>query len=143
VICRAAALADSHLTGWLEWTYFSNGRTDNPNTPSLVRDPTRPPRGDNVDTEQRAALVRPYARAVTGIPTRIAFDATTRRFTLRYRPRAGARALTLVDVPALVYPEGHRVTVSGGTIVRDRARLIGVRAAGAGTVTVTVGPRPL
>jgi endoglycosylceramidase len=143
VIRRAAALADRHLTGWLEWTYFSNGRTDNPNTPSLVRDPTRPPRGDNVDTEQRAALVRPYARAVTGIPTRIAFDATTRRFTLRYRPRAGARALTLVDVPALVYPEGHRVTVSGGTIVRDRARLIGVRAAGAGTVTVTVGPRPL
>jgi len=25
--------------------------------------------------------------------------------------------------------------------VRDRARLIGVRAAGSGTVTVTVGPR--
>ena len=141
VIRRAAALADRHLAGWLEWTYFSNGRTDNPATPSLVRDPTRPPSGDNVDPEQRAALVRPYAGAVTGIPRRIAFDATTRRFTLRYRPRAGARAPTLIEVPALVYPQGHRVTVSGGTIVRDRARLIGVRAAGSGTVTVTVGPR--
>ena len=141
VIRRAAALADRHRAGWLEWTYFSNGRTDNPNTPSLVRDPTRPLRGDNVDAAQRAALVRPYARAVAGIPQRIAFDQATRRFILRYRPSAGSRATTLIDVPALVYPQGHRVTVSGGTIVRDRARLIGVRAARSRTVTVTVGPR--
>jgi endoglycosylceramidase len=142
VIRRSVALADRHRAGWLEWTYFSNGRTDNPDTPSLVRDPTRPPRGDNVDPAQRAALVRPYAGAVAGIPLRIAFEDGTRRFTLRYEPRPGAMASTLVHVPAPVYPRGHRATVRAGRIVRDRAGLIAVRAAGRATVTVTVGPRP-
>jgi endoglycosylceramidase len=142
IIGRAAALADRHRAGWLEWTYFSNGRTDNPNTPSLVRDPTRPPRGDNVDLGQRAVLVRPYAAAVAGTPRRMAFDTATRRFTLRYEPRQGVRLATLIAAPALVYPQGHSVAVRGGTIVRDRGGLIGVRAAGRGAVAVTVGPRP-
>ena len=81
-------------------------------------------------------------QAVAGIPRQMAFDAGSRRFTLRYEPRTRTTALTLVAAPALVYPQGHAVRVRGGTIVRDRDGLIGVRAAGRGPVTVTVGPRP-
>ena len=74
VLDRVQAEADHHLVGWMEWTYFSNGITDNSGTPSLVLDPRRPPRGDNLDGAQAKALTRPHASAIAGIPLSTAYD---------------------------------------------------------------------
>lgn len=140
-IRRAADLADRHLVGWTEWTYSSNGSTDNPGTPSLVADPRRPPVGANVDRAQLAALARPHASAVAGLPTRMAYDPATRRLELRWRPTRAATGPTRILLPAAWAPRGHRVTVRGGRVVRDRRGVLDVRARGRGGVAVTVRPR--
>jgi hypothetical protein len=139
VIRGAAALADRALMGWTEWTYSSNGVTDNPGTPSLVVDPRRRPVGGNVVRAQLAALTRPHAEAVAGVPLGMRVAASG-AFTLRYRPAAAGARTTRILVPPASFPRGHRVTVRAGTVVRDRAGVLDVRARGRGVVTVTVRP---
>jgi len=138
VIRGAAALADRALMGWTEWTYSSNGVTDNPGTPSLVLDPRRTPTGGNVDRAQLAALTRPHAEAVAGVPLAMRYVAATGVFTLRYRPAVPGGRTTRILVPRASFPHGHRVSVRGGAVTRDRAGVLDVRARGRTTVTVTV-----
>ncbi|MGZ6694071.1 MAG: cellulase family glycosylhydrolase [Solirubrobacteraceae bacterium] len=140
-IGRVQDEADRHLVGWMEWTYFSNGITDTGGTPNLVEDPHRPPTGANVEAAQLAALRRPHATAVAGTPTRVAYDAATRAFVLRFTPRRAVAAPTRILVPAGAYPAGHRVTVRGGRVLRDAHGIVDVRARGRAPVTIRVTPR--
>lgn len=71
--------------------------------------------GDPADSGGRAlaGFVRPYARAVAGLPLRMGFDRRSGLFRLDYEPAAGAE--TEIYVPELQYPRGFGITVQGGT----------------------------
>ena len=109
--------ADQHLVGWMEWTYFSNGITDNGGTPNLVNDPSKPPTGANVDAAQAAALTRPHATAIAGTPVSTAYDTARRRLVVRWKPRRGT---TRILVPRAVYPRGVRARSGAGGWCRER-----------------------
>ena len=124
VLRRITAAADRARIGWTEWTYSSNGVTDFAGTPSLVRDPKRPPTGSNVDAGQLRALVRAHPRAVAGTPRSYSFDPASNAFALTYSTeRANGRgpyasgALTEIALPELLYPRGYAVEVSGARLV--------------------------
>ena len=131
-----AAVADEHLMGWLHWAYK---RWDDPTT----ADDAQGMFADDADlttvkTDKLRQLVRTYAQAVAGIPTAMSFDATTGDFRLRYRPDTGISAPTEVFVSPLHYPDGYRVSVTGGTAVRQPGRMVHVTPTSDGPVTVTV-----
>jgi endoglycosylceramidase len=139
-IVNAEDLADRHLVGWMEWTYFSNGSTDSAGTPSLVNDPHRPPTGTNIDLAQLDALVRPYASAIAGIPTGLSYDPATRTLTLRYRHSAAVTAPTVIMAPKLVYPDGHHITIHGGRLAGDHDGVITIDSTAKRLVTIIVTP---
>jgi endoglycosylceramidase len=138
-IIHAEKLADRHLIGWMEWTYFSNGSTDTAGTPSVVNDPHRPPAGTNVDHAQLAALVRPYASAIAGVPTSVSYNSTARTLRLHYKHSGVVTAPTVVMAPKRVYPNGHQTTVDGGRVVRDHNGVIAIHSTSK-SVTIIVKP---
>ena len=130
---------------WQEWTYHSNGITDSPGTPQLVRDPARPPTGDNVDRAQLGALVRPYPRIVAGTPIRFRFRPAAHRFDLTYStrlPRAPrrSRAAQRGVRPRGDFPGGYRARVAGAVIVSrpGASHLRLIRCEGAARVRLTI-----
>jgi len=141
-VARVTAAADEHLVGWQYWHYKE------------WSDPTTESQGSggqglftndkDLSTVKRAKadlLIRPFARAVAGIPTAMAFDTGTKAFTLTYtaRPSSG---LTEVFLPARQYPKGYAVTVTGATVTsKPGAAVLLLKAGQPGTVTVTVTRR--
>jgi endoglycosylceramidase len=88
-------------------------------------------------------LARVYPRAISGTPESYAFDVRTGTFRLRYTPRAGVTAPTVISVPTTIqYPHGYTVTVKGGTVTSAAgATLVTVKnARGATSVSVTIAP---
>ena len=146
VIGRVADEADRARVSWQEWTYHSNGITDSPGTPQLVRDPRKPPAGGNVDRAQLGALVRPYPRIVAGTPARFRFSPAAHRFELTYSTRlpsgrlAGAGLRSEVFVPRSDFPRGYRASVAGAVIVSrpGASHLRLVRCEGARRVRLTI-----
>jgi endoglycosylceramidase len=143
---RVAGDADDHMMGWLEWTYYSNGTSDFAGTPSLVRDPRKPPTGSNVSAALLRALTRPYPRAVAGTPKAWSFDSESGRFALRYGTGGVAGALgardTTVSVPAVAYPDGYAVTLSGASVASAAGYEVLRVEADAGTDEVSVEITP-
>jgi endoglycosylceramidase len=139
-IANAEDLADRHLIGWMEWTYFSNGSTDSPGTPSLVNDPHRPPTGTNIDRAQLDALVRPYASAIAGVPISLSYNPATRTLKLRYRHSTTVTAPTVILAPKLVYPDGHHITIAGGYVAGDHNGVITIDSTTERLVTLVVKP---
>ena len=141
-LARVTAAADAHLTGWQYWHYKE------------WSDPTTESQGSggqglftndkDLSTLKQAKadlLVRPFARAVAGIPTAMAFDPSTKAFTLAYtaKPSTG---LTEVFLPARQYPKGYTLAVTGASVVsRPGAAVVLLKAAGAGAVTLKVTRR--
>ena len=64
--------------------------------------------------------------AIAGVPAAMSFDAATGAFRLRYRPDRRITAPTEIFVSPLHYPDGYRVTVTGGTAVRVSGRMVHV-----------------
>ena len=147
-LSEMTGLADKYMLGWLEWAYTGNDKTSSsPDGQALVLDPTQPPTGANVLTDKLKVLAEPYPQAVSGTPTGWSF--TNGVFTLTYsttRPSGLGRFLagsqTVISTPAIEYPSGYNVAVSGGTVVSapNAASLVVASAPGATTVTVTVSP---
>ena len=146
---RIVRLADDHMVSWQEWHYCdcADPTTSGPGVQSLVVDPSKPPRGDNVKREKLAVLARPYPRAVAGTPQRFGFDPDTKRFHLTYSARTpdGKRLsralLTEVFLPRIQYPRGqYEVHTEGAEVVSDRrSKVLRLeRDRGAKTVSVTV-----
>ena len=134
---RVAGLADAHQASWLEWAYCGCGDPTGaapPDLEGLVFHPRRPPSGANVRLPALRALDRAYPQAIAGTPTRYAFDPATRTFTLSYatrppRGRLAPGATSEVFLPALHYPRGWRVSVTGAQVVgRRTGQLLRLRA---------------
>jgi endoglycosylceramidase len=138
-VARVTASADKHLVGWQYWHYKEWGDPTTESNDSGGQGLFR--HDDDLSTlkqDKADLLIRPYARAVAGVPVAMSFDPTTRAFTLSYdaRPRTG---LTEIVLPARHYPKGYDVKVSGATVVSRRGTdVLLLRAERAGRVTVTV-----
>jgi hypothetical protein len=133
------------MVGWSYWAY-----EDCCNSPAaVVADGTKPPTATgNLRTTVLAALVRPYPKLVAGTPTAWSYDPASDRFTFTYStaPAAGtpfpAGADTEVELPALRYPTGYDVNVTGARVTSapDANLLRVVNDPGAAAVHLTVAP---
>jgi endoglycosylceramidase len=151
-INRVTALADRYMTSWQWWHYCA---CDDPTTSgpgdvqAIVRDPSQPPRGDNLLRDKLALIERPYPQAVAGTPLHYGFDPSTRAFTLAYSTKSlsGKRLdrdlHTAVFTAPIQYPDGYRAKVSGGNVVsRPDARVLRIeRNRGARKIQLTLTPR--
>jgi endoglycosylceramidase len=147
-LAEVMAYADRYRMGWLEWAYSGNDITSSsPNGQALVLDPRQPPTGDNVVSAKLKALAEPYPQLVAGTPTSWSFSGGV--FRLRYSTlRPGtltafpAGSETDVAVPAIQFPAGYQVSVTGGHVVSapGASRLRIVSSPAVTSVSVTVGP---
>jgi endoglycosylceramidase len=154
-IGRIVTIADQHMTGWLYWQYSGAGDVTTSgtfSTEAVVQDPSMPPHGKNVNFVKLKVLERPYPQVVAGTPQQYGFDPGTAAFVLRYSTARAdgsgpfaASSETEVFVPALQYPFGYAVTVSGARVVSaPRARILRLLSCpGATTVEVHVTPGQL
>nr|MBA3327631.1 cellulase family glycosylhydrolase [Solirubrobacterales bacterium] len=119
--------ADRFMVGWQEWHYCgcADPTTAGPgDRQAIVRDPARPPVGDNLKAAKLELLSRPYPQVVAGTPLRFGFDDATKRFALEHTTaRAGRRgrfpagAVTEISVPRRQYPRGYAVDVEGARVL--------------------------
>ncbi|MBV8162370.1 MAG: cellulase family glycosylhydrolase [Acidimicrobiia bacterium] len=112
-LARVTASADQHLLGWVYWSYKTwSDPTGGAGAESMF--------GNDADLSslkvaKADVLVRPYARAVAGMPLATAFDPATKVFSLSYTPR-DAGGPTEVFVPSRQYPRGYEVRVAGARV---------------------------
>jgi endoglycosylceramidase len=139
---RLTGQMDTGIVSWMFWAYNENIVTDRDEPASL--DTVR-------DVEVFKALVRPYPLAVTGTPTSTTFDPATRVYDLTYstrRPdgrrfRARGNVDTLVEVPALQYPDGYTVEVTGARVTSEPcAPLLTLRTTSRSVDAITVHITP-
>jgi len=146
-IAGTMSLADKYRAGWLEWAYTGHDKTSSsPDGQALVLDPSQPPTGANVLADKLKVLAEPYPQAVAGTPSSWSWSGGT--FQLAWSTaradgtgRFGAGAETDVAVPAVQFPAGYRVTVTGAQVTSapgaPTLRLVGLPGATDVSVTVT------
>lgn len=128
------AMADRATLGWAYWSL-------DPGSWGIVD-------GEWNERDSADILVRPYPRAVAGIPTERSFDPDTRVFHLAFEDLDGVSAPTEVYLPAARhYPEGWTLTLSGGedawTTDWDATReVLSLTPSQAGPHTVEIRPAP-
>lgn len=144
--------AAENRTGWQYWAYCGcdDPTTTGPGaTQALVLDPSKPPRGANVDRSKMRAVVVPHPLAVAGTPRSWRYDRSTRVFRAAWStgrtggPGRFARgSRTRVFVPAAVYRNGYAVQVTGGRVVSrpGAGTLVVAQAARADRVRLVVRP---
>lgn len=134
-----AAVADEHLMGWSHWSYK---RWQDPTTADdaqgMFTDDTD---FSSVKKDKLKVLVRTYARAVAGTPTKMSFDAQSGDFVFTYRPDRSIRKPTEIFVSPLHYPKGYRIQVKHGDAVRRAHGILAVRATSNRPVTVRITGR--
>jgi endoglycosylceramidase len=139
VLNRLTAEMDGGLVPWLFWSYGGQ----------VIGDRNQPAGPDNLESpEAFDALVRPYPIAITGTPTMIAFDPTSKLFDLAYDTVGpgdvlyASELVTVVSVPARHYAGGYSVTADGATVVSAPCapRLLLRNRVGASTVSVHLAP---
>jgi endoglycosylceramidase len=146
---RITGAADDYMVGWQYWAYCgcNDPTTQGPGeTQAIVKDPAKPPVGDNLKSAKLDVLVRPYPQLIAGTPRSWHFDDASKTFTLDYgAKRAGggsfdSRPLTEVFVPKRQYPAGYAARVTGAGIASAAgARVLELQTCpGAGEVKLTV-----
>jgi endoglycosylceramidase len=132
VILEVLAAADAAMMSRIYWAY--SNRTPFPVEAAsagvasaaqqgLVLDPSQPLVPGNVFEAKWDAFVRPYPRAVAGIPRHWHYDPKTRQFTLAYIPtraygadRHHPTAETEVFLPPRHYPGCYRAAAQGARV---------------------------
>ncbi|NUR25504.1 MAG: cellulase family glycosylhydrolase [Catenulispora sp.] len=110
LIAAQVKAMSTFATGWTQW-YWAKGTGG-----YSVLDPAGTPHpGD-------APVFAPFTSAVAGTPGRASYDAATGTYTTSYTPSHSRRGpavteMTEIVLPANVYPDGVRVTVSGAATV--------------------------
>jgi endoglycosylceramidase len=141
--------ADGNLIGWTEWAYSGQGdittSASPPSSESLVYNPELPPTGTNVNTANLDTLAEPYPQVISGTPTSFSFENGTFDFSYSTEEADGlgsfaAGSQTTISVPAVEFPNGYEVSVTGGHVVSapDAPELVIASNAGASTVSVVV-----
>lgn len=144
--------AAKHGVGWMYWAYCGcNDPTGAKpaDDQAIVLDPALAPTGTNVATDVLRTIAIAHPKAVAGTPGAYRFDRATSRFTFSWSPRkvgggdflAGAR--TTIATPAVQYPRGYTVSVSGAQVVSaaNAPTLVLAQVGTPSTVVVTVVPR--
>jgi endoglycosylceramidase len=146
------ARGDRYMVPWVEWAYCGceDPTTTGPGTKqAIVIDPSKPPKGSNLELPTLRALVEPYPQLVAGTPRSWGFDRATRTFALRYATaraggsgRFGFGAITEIATPPLVYGGRYAAQVTGGAIVSPHgaSTLLVATCQRAQTITVKVLP---
>ena len=137
---------DRYLMSWAEWAYTGFGDlTGSPDVEGLVYNPGLPPVGDNVNTGNLLILASPYPQIVSGTPNAWSFKNGTFDFSYSTAKIGGpgtfaAGALTTISVPAVEYPAGYQVNVTGGHVVSapNAAQLVIASDADATQIRVVV-----
>ncbi|HWV12212.1 MAG TPA: hypothetical protein VN110_02855, partial [Sphingobium sp.] len=130
-----AADFDMRHISWLAWT---RGAFE------ALADPKLPDRGNGNRVALLRAYARPYAQVTAGTPVAMSFDGATGVMRYRYAtslPTGGAaKGDTLIRIPAINYPRGYTVTVTGGAVrsAKNAAVLRIANAPRASEVTVTL-----
>jgi endoglycosylceramidase len=148
ILSEAVAGAGQAQVGWLMWSFCGCGDpTGSPSVEGLVNDAADAPAGGNVNTAMLDALAVPHPELVAGTPGGYGYDTSTSTFTLTYSTERAdgtaafpAGSQTTIAVPAVQYPDGYQVRVSGGTVASAGGVLDVDSCPGASTVTVTVAP---
>lgn len=129
---------EPHRFGWLYWGYTNEAG-------SLVHDTTVAPTGSNVSQPITETLAQPYPQVVAGIPNSWSFNNGVFSFSYSTSMADGvgsfaAGSQTQISIPAIQFPDGYQVNVSGGEVVSSANApvLLIDSVGGAGTVTVTV-----
>jgi endoglycosylceramidase len=140
--------ADQNAIGWMEWSYSDTtyGGVDG-TTEWVVKDPSQPLVGDNVNTAVLQTLARPYAQVIAGTPGAFSFTNGTFQFSYSTQRADGtgsfaAGSETVIAVPAVQYSNGYQVNVVGGHVdsAPNAPQLVIASDGAASTVTVTVSP---
>lgn len=129
--------------GWTRWEYTDLNDITTSGHGWLVKDPSLPPVGDNINTPVLDTLAQPYPQLVSGTPGGWSFDNGTFRFSYATemvggQGSIGAGAQTEISVPATEYPDGYQVVVTGGHVVSQPNAPILIIAADSGATTVNV-----
>lgn len=140
--------ADQNAIGWMEWSYSDTTyKGVDGTTEWLVKDPSQPLVGDNVNTGNLQTLTRPYAQVISGTPNAFSFTDGTFQFSYSTQRADGTGAFaagseTVISVPPSQYPSGYQVSVTGGHVVSspNAAQLVVASDGAAGTVIITVSP---
>ena len=127
-IVGQAADFDARHISWLAWTRGSF---------EALNDPKLPDVGNGNRVALLRAYARPFAEATAGTPEMTSFDPEKGVLTYRYATKLanGRRATggeTEIRVPAIQYPNGYKVAVTGGKVLS---------AAGAPVVRVRNDPK--
>jgi endoglycosylceramidase len=140
-LTRDVEAADRHMMSWQYWSYWNRDPCCERPHEGILHDLSQPPTGDNVKQEKLDLLVRPYPRAVAGVPVSFGFDPASGTFELVYETDPSIDAPTEILVPvSRHYPDGYEATVSGPASITSppNAELLRLQTTGPGTVTVTV-----
>lgn len=144
--------ANAHMFGWTEWSYTGVGDITTfapPEEEALVYDPSLPPEGDDVNTENLKTLAQPYPQVTSGTPQSWSFDNGTFDYTYSTQRVDGtgtfaAGSETIIATPAVQFPNGYQVTVTGGHVVSapNATKLVIASNEGASEVRVVVTANP-
>ena len=144
-----AADADTALMPWTYWVFDNcNSAFSTPQGANFLLRRSDPPSGSNVNTPLVSGVERPYPFAVAGTPASLAYDPASRvmRFTWSNARAGGGRfgpgARSFLAVPAINYPHGYRVAVSGCRVVSspDSPTLVVEQQGHPTTASVVVSP---
>jgi endoglycosylceramidase len=150
ILAQEAQAGTQYLMSWAVWAYSGTGDiTGSPTMEGLVNDPALAPVDGNVNTGVLAVLAAPYPQVVSGTPNVWSFTNGTFEFGYSTAKVDGSGAfadgsLSTISVPAVEFPNGYQVTVTGGHVVSasNAAQLVIASDAGATTVHVVVSPAP-
>ncbi len=144
VLTNMAERADRTMIGWHYWSYCACAApTDTGGeTAGLVRDPEKPPSGENIKPAKLKLLSRPHPRAISGVLSSFGWDGTT--FRAAWKPSATAsNPVSELALPARQFPDGYGARVEGGSIASaPGAAVLRVAACpGASSVSVVVSAK--
>ncbi|HNM86708.1 MAG TPA: cellulase family glycosylhydrolase [Mycobacterium sp.] len=138
--------ANRYFTSWTVWSYSGKGdiTTAGPTEgESLVYDPALPPSDANVNTSNLVTLAAPYPQFISGTPNAWSFTGGTLKFSYSTEKVDGsgsfdAGSQTVISVPAVEYPNGYQVNVTGGHVVSAPGARLLVIASDPGATTISV-----
>ncbi len=114
MLAAQVSALDARFFSWAAWHYNPSGVDWNDEDASLVT-----PEGRERDF--MAPLVRPFARAVAGRPTRCRWNGRAHRFDFGYVPDPACRAPTEIAIPHRCFTTGASIVVEGADWTKDTA----------------------